>query len=240
LQGEDFGVVQEAVEDGGGAGDVAEEFAPIFEGAVAGHERGAGFVAAEDDFEETFAGAFGELLHAHVVDDEEIGLEVTCEDLVVAGEGFVVEEVADDIEDGAIEDGAALLDDVESEGLDDVTFSDAGRSEQENVAMLAEETSGGEVEDLLLGELRIEGPVEGVEGFEIAEAGGIDASLDLSIGADEEFVLEEEFKEVGMAELVGLCFVESDVEALSESGESELAKRGGESVVHGVASKVKG
>jgi hypothetical protein len=179
------------------------------------------------------------LLHAHVVDDEQIGLEITGEDLVVAGEGFVVEEVANDVEDGAIEDGATLLDDMKAKGLDDVAFADAGRSEEENVAVLAEEASGGEVEDLLPGELRIEGPVEGVEGFEIAEAGGVDATLDLSIGANEEFVLEKEFEEVGVAEAIGLGFMQADIETLGQSGEAELAEGGGESIVHGMVSRLK-
>jgi len=41
---EDLGVVQEAVEDGRSAGDVAQEFASVFQRAVAGHHGGAGLV----------------------------------------------------------------------------------------------------------------------------------------------------------------------------------------------------
>jgi hypothetical protein len=35
VHGDDVGVVQEAIEDGGGAEDIAQELAPIFQGAVA-------------------------------------------------------------------------------------------------------------------------------------------------------------------------------------------------------------
>jgi hypothetical protein len=63
------------------------------------------------------------LLHAHVVDDEQVGLEVLGEDFVVAGEGLVVKEVAHNIEDRAVQDQAALLDGLVAERLDEMTFT---------------------------------------------------------------------------------------------------------------------
>lgn len=53
---EDLGVVKEAVEDGGGGGDVLDEFAPFLDGAIGSHEGGAVFISAHDDFEEEFTG----------------------------------------------------------------------------------------------------------------------------------------------------------------------------------------
>ena len=73
--GDDIGAVEESVEDGVGCGDVAEELAPFFDGAVGGHDGGAVFVSAHDDFQEDFAAAAGEIFEAHVVDDEEVGFE---------------------------------------------------------------------------------------------------------------------------------------------------------------------
>ena len=35
---DDVGAVEESVEDGAGCGDVAEELAPFFDGAVGGHD----------------------------------------------------------------------------------------------------------------------------------------------------------------------------------------------------------
>ena len=45
----------------------------------------------------------------------------------MAGEGFVVQEVADHIEDGAVQDRAAMLEGLVAEGLDEMAFADAGR-----------------------------------------------------------------------------------------------------------------
>ena len=66
---DDVGMVQEAVEDGGGGRHVPNELALLFEGTVGGHEGGAHFVAAHNDLEEVFAGLGRELRNAHVVND---------------------------------------------------------------------------------------------------------------------------------------------------------------------------
>src|SRR5687768_7625560 len=49
VDGEHFGVVEEAVEDRGGEGFVAEGLGPFGDGLVAGDDRGAAGVAAVDD-----------------------------------------------------------------------------------------------------------------------------------------------------------------------------------------------
>ena len=53
-----------------------QELAPFFDGPVAGHDGGAVFVAAHDDFQRIFAAVWAEDFEAHVVDDDQIGLEV--------------------------------------------------------------------------------------------------------------------------------------------------------------------
>ena len=49
-------MVKEAVEDGGGSGDIANKFTPFFEGTVGCHEGGFDFISAHDDLEEVFTG----------------------------------------------------------------------------------------------------------------------------------------------------------------------------------------
>ena len=74
--GDDRGVMKEAVEDSTGGGHVLQKFAPVLERSVAGHDRGARLVAAHDDLEQILAGVLGQRAQAHVVDDHEIGFDV--------------------------------------------------------------------------------------------------------------------------------------------------------------------
>ena len=90
LDFDEVGVVEKAVENGGGGGDVADEFTPFFEGAVGGHEGGAEFVTAHDDLEEVFAGFGWELFDAHVVYDEQVAFEGAFQGAFVAGVVYVV------------------------------------------------------------------------------------------------------------------------------------------------------
>ena len=86
-------MVQEAVEDGCGGGNVADEFAPFFEGAIGGHQGRTDFVAAHDDLKEIFAGLRRELCDAHVVNDEEVAFEVALHSALVALVEAVIAQV---------------------------------------------------------------------------------------------------------------------------------------------------
>lgn len=120
--GDDVGAVEESVEDGACGRDVAEELAPFFDGAVGGHDGGAVFVSAHDDFQEDFTAAGWEVFEAHVVDDEEVGFEEKALEAGVVGGGGVGGDVADEVEDGSIEDMEPGADGFGSEGLGKVGF----------------------------------------------------------------------------------------------------------------------
>tara|TARA_R110002072_G_scaffold302999_1_gene490988 strand:- start:8270 stop:8482 length:213 start_codon:yes stop_codon:yes gene_type:complete len=66
----------------------------------------------------------------------------------VSFEGFVVEKVSDAIEDAAAVDGEAIANQLSSDTLDDVTFSDAGRSDQNGVVVFTDEVASGQVVNL--------------------------------------------------------------------------------------------
>ena len=69
FDGDDFGVVDESVDHGGGDGVVAEDFSPSAEGLVAGDDEGGSFVSGGDELEEQ-VGCFGfEGQVADLVDD---------------------------------------------------------------------------------------------------------------------------------------------------------------------------
>jgi len=187
----DPGVVQEPVKDGGGCGDVVEELAPILERAVGGHEGGSVFVAAHDDLEQVLPGMLGQLLEPHVVDDEEIGLQVLAQGAVLLVEGLLLEEVSDEIEDGDVANEAALLDGLVADGLGQVGLAEAGRPEKKDVGGLGDELASGQLEDLLLRDLGVEAPVEVLEGLEAHELGVTLAVLQMALFADVELVLED-------------------------------------------------
>jgi hypothetical protein len=143
LEGDDLGVVKEAVEDGRGAGHIAQELAPLFERSVTGHDRASGLVAAHDDLEQVLAAPLGQLFHSHVIDDQEVRTEVAGERGVVVAEGFFLEEVSDDVECGTIEDGAALLDGDVADCLGEMGLAGAWWPHEEDVAGVVEEPTGG-------------------------------------------------------------------------------------------------
>jgi len=100
--GDELGVVQEAIEDGAGGGDVLQQLAPVLEGAVAGHDGRAVFVTSHNEFQEVFASVLVQLLQAHVVADEKVGIEVATQETVALGEGFLGGEIGDQIKDRAV------------------------------------------------------------------------------------------------------------------------------------------
>ena len=71
FEGDDFGVVDEPVDHGGGDDVVAEHFAPAAEGLVAGDDQRGSFVAGGDELEEQVRGFGFEGDVADLVDDEQ-------------------------------------------------------------------------------------------------------------------------------------------------------------------------
>src|SRR5438105_2373326 len=118
-----------------------------------------------------------------------------------------MEEVANHIEDGTIEDEAALPYGLIAEGLDEVAFAGTGRSQQEDIAVFAQVPAGGQIEDLLLGQGGVERPLEAVEGLDLTETGRFDAALKLSLAADKDLVLQKQLEEFGVTQGVALCFL---------------------------------
>jgi len=215
---DDFGAVEDAVEDGGGGGLVAKELAPLVDGTVGSEDGGAHFVAAHDDFQEVFGGLGAEGFHADVVEDEQVGAQVALEGFVAFG-GLVagVGEVAGEVEDGAVEAGVAGFDGFASESLGEVAFADSGRADEEDVAVLADILAGGQRVDLAAGDTGLEAEVEGVEAARFAEAGLLAAAMNGAAVADVEFVLEEEFEELGVGDLMRGGFVKAEFEVFAES-----------------------
>ena len=120
---DELGVMEEAIQDGGGGGDIADELAPVFDGTVGGHQGRAIFVPSQDDLEEVLPGFRRQSLGAHVVDDQEIRLEILGQDFGMALEVFVLQEVADHVENGTVEHDEARADDGQSDRLGQMAFA---------------------------------------------------------------------------------------------------------------------
>ena len=121
-------------------------------------------------------------LEAEVVDDQQVGGEVALEPLVGRAVSAAGVEVAQELVGGGVEDLEALAGGLVGDGLGEVGLADAGLAADQDVAALADEGAGGEVEDLLAVDARVEAEVEQLKGL-----GGIDrATADTEV---EPFVL---------------------------------------------------
>ena len=174
-------MVQEPVNDGSGGGHVGQQLAPFLQRAVAGHDGGAVFVATHDDFQQVFARVFGQLFEAHVVNDDQIGLEVFAHGAFLLVEGFVFEEVAHQIENGAVEHLKVHLDGLVTDGLGQMGFADAGRADEQHVLGFADELAGGQIKNLFFVNGGVEAPVEVLQRFEGVEVGGLGAAFHLAL-----------------------------------------------------------
>jgi len=182
-------------------------------------------VATHDDLEQVLAAPLGQLLHAHVVEDQQVGLEVLGHHLVVALEGLVVEHVAHGVEDGAVEHGPAGLDQAQPDRLRQMAFSHARRTAQEHVATLTHEAAGGQVEDRLLLDRAVEVPVEIFQSLLLAERRGLGAPGDQPIVPHGQLVLKDQFQELGVVEPVGLGLLEPDFQRGGQTAQTQTLQR---------------
>lgn len=58
---------------------VTDQLAPVFERPIAGHHCRTRFVAPHDDLEQHFAATAWQLLHSHIIHDQEVRLQIPSE-----------------------------------------------------------------------------------------------------------------------------------------------------------------
>ena len=64
-------MMQQPVEERRHRGGVAEQFAPVFDGAIRREDRRRALVAAHHEFQQILAGGVGQFAHPEIIDDEE-------------------------------------------------------------------------------------------------------------------------------------------------------------------------
>ena len=87
------GVVHEPIQDRIATRGVADVVVPVFNRALAGHQRGAAAGATLNEFEQIAAFAVAERCQAPVVKDQDIGLRERLHDLAVRAVGARMHEL---------------------------------------------------------------------------------------------------------------------------------------------------
>lgn len=169
---------------------------------------------------------------AHVVDDEQIGFDVAAQDAVALRERVLGEEVSHEVEDRAVAHHEALLDRFVTDLLRQVSFADAGRSDEEDIGFRPDKVTGRQFVDLFAGDRGVEAPIKLVERLEPVEVGDFHPALDLALLADVDFVLQDEGQKLFGREPIGRGFLQPHGQGLTQPGEPELMQELME-LVHG-------
>jgi hypothetical protein len=113
---------------------------------------------------------------------------------------------------------------VIADGLDEMAFSLVRAADHEqDIAALPDELAGGQLIHLLALDGRIKGPVEVLQRFVVAEAGGFLAFVDHPLMADVDFILEDQFQELFVGQLMDAGFLQAKFQAGEQAREAELA-----------------
>ena len=157
-------------------------------------------MSSHDHFEQKLATLLWQLLHSHVVEDQQVGFQVPVQDSIVSVERFVVQEVTYAIEDAAIINGEAITNQLMPDALYQVTLADARWSDEDRIAMFTNEVTGRHVEDLLSFDRRVELEVEVVQLFLVTERCRLGPPGDFAIVADNQLIGQDQLQEFRMIE----------------------------------------
>src|SRR3954453_16560007 len=177
LEGDDLGVVDQAVDHGGGDDLVAEDLAPAAEGLVAGHDQAGPLVAAADQLEEQVCGLGFERHVADLVDDQQ-RIATQAAELVLQPAGVMgLGQPGDPLGGGGELDPVAGLAGADGQPGGQVRLAGAGRAEQQHVFLRGDEVQRAQVGDQLTLEAAGVVEVELLQALAGWETGGADASL---------------------------------------------------------------
>ena len=186
---DDVTIVEKTVKHGGDRRSVAEQLAPVIDGAVGRHDGTGAFVTPHDEFEEILGGGGGQLAHAKIVDDEQ-------RHRLVLGHQFFARAIEGGVGDlfeqhvgFAVGNLVAVEDRRQADGLGQVALASARRAEEEDVFVPVDEVASGEFEDEAAVHLWVEGEVKAVQSSAgVAESGLLDAAFDEAVNAPGQLV----------------------------------------------------
>src|SRR5581483_11364961 len=199
-------VVEEPVEDGGGDGGVLEDLAPVGDAAVGREDDRAVFVAAGDDLEEVAGGFGGQGEVAELVDDQQLWAVPEAHRRLPAALERGALCFGDEVGGGRVVDAVALLGGVAAERDGEHRLADAGRPDQQHVALVLDEAQGGELVDELAVESGLGVVVDLGQRLRAGEAGKAQPPLEPAALGRLDLDREQPFEEtrVGGLALLGL------------------------------------
>jgi hypothetical protein len=137
-------------------------------------------------------------------------------------DGLILQEVPLQIENRGVQHSEAESDSGLPDGLSQLGLADARWAQKEALGMFSEEASGGQLENHFAGNSGVKTSVEVLQTFRMTEGSRLGASPELSLVTDVELILEDEFEELGVGELIGDSFLQPGRQNLAEAGEAEF------------------
>src|SRR5690606_29522781 len=132
-------VVDDAIDERGGAGRVREDGGPLLEREVGGEHEALSLVTTADDLEEEIGVAVIEGEIAELVDDEEALLGVVPEAPLEAATGLLGAEIEEHLRGGGEQHRVPGEDGLMGDVLSDHRLAEALRRDEDDVACRAEE-----------------------------------------------------------------------------------------------------
>ena len=148
-------VREEAIENRGRRGDVAEELPPVLRRPIRGNHCRGRFVPPDEDLEEVFGGGRPEPLHAEILEDEEIDRGEALHEVAALAGGVCLGEVLGEVERTPDERVMAGANGADGDRDGGVRFADAWWANQQDSVMIADEACGAEVDEAGSRDLRI-------------------------------------------------------------------------------------
>ena len=118
-------------------------------------------------------------------------------------------EFGNGVENRTVENVLACFDQGVTDGLGEMAFANSGRADEEQVAALIDELSGGQLVNVPTVYLRIEGEVEIFKGSQLAEGGGFGAPGNAALPSNVELILKDEFEEFVMRQVMAFGLFEA-------------------------------
>jgi hypothetical protein len=172
-----------------------------------------------EDFQEVLGRVRSELLHAEVFEHEQVDAGELLHEITAGAGRVCLGEVGGQVEGASHECAAAGSNRADGDRRRDVRFADAGWPNEQHAVVGLDKPRTCQFDDLRLGDLRIEVPVEIGERLHDGDAGLFEAAREEAIGASGELVLHEQFEKLQMRERGGFGLRDAPGEGVDDAGQ---------------------